>query len=460
MGFRNGSGSEKLLNCSACNEPMALDAEFCSDCGVRRAIATGYEAETEQFESTGGKFKSEVLKKFSGGVTNLGGTFENGKERLTAGFSNLSRIKSHIREKLSQFNKFLASKRKIIYLATGGMFVLASYVLTQTIIFNGQNTDSFSEKYINLVSARDSSEVKANSIYFPNPENLPILPVKFQKWDDIEQITWKTDSNWNGWLGKATVTFAPLLNQKVMNTETIEIQLAAKFKTKWFIFREIDWVASNPIASIDLDSNIERDQTITFNGASAGNSNSPLLNKKKYAILPGPISIVLNGSGFTKEREYSTFASSAGLLKSEFESIGYGLSPAQQSSASNRVISDFENCLKRECGRLPNLYQSDFYFDNWPDSYLYVDYFNPSWDDSYTCEPADFTVSSYQSAQISMKCSVYASASIKWILYRVWFTTYYDIGFDYKELDVYLTADLSPLTGSSSVRVSGISFGS
>jgi hypothetical protein len=437
---------------------MALDAEFCSDCGVRRAVATGYESETNQISNAGARLKDEVNQNLAKGFAGIGGSFSKGQEGLSAGFRKASGLRFYLSNKFSNFGKFLVAKKKIVYVATGGMFVIASYVLIQTIIFSSQNTDLYSEKYINLVSARDTSEVSANSIYFPNPENLPVLPAKFQKWDEIEQVTWKANSNWNGWLGKATITFAPFVDQKILSDQTVELQLAAKFKTKWFIFREIDWVASNPVASIDIESKIEKDQSITFNGVSAGNSNTPVLSKQRYAILPGPISIVLNGTGFTQQREFSDFASSAGLITSEFEPIGFGLSPAQQVSASNRVTTDFENCLNRECGRLPDLYQSDFVFDNWPDDYLYVDYFNAGWEDTYTCDAPEFTVSSYESAQLSMKCSVSASASIKWILYRVWFTTYYDTGFDYREFDIYLTADLSPITGSSAVRVSGIDF--
>lgn len=456
MGFRNGSGNEKLLNCVACNEPMALDAEFCSECGVRRAIATGYESVTSQNSNESGSRTEDALQNLSESFGNLGENIQKSQKRVTEGFQKVSQIRFFFGKKISQFNEILSLRKKLVFTITSGMFLIASYVLTQTLIFSTQNTDEFSEKYINLVAGRNLDEIKINSIYFPNPENLPILPKKYQNWDETEEITWKTDSSWNGWLGKATVTFAPTLGQRVNYEKSIQINLSGQYKTKWLIFREIEWVASSPVASIELDSKIERNQTITFNGISAGNSNSPVLTKKKYALMPGPVSIVLNGDGFTKQREFSAFASSTGLISSEFESITYGLSPAQESSARGRVISELNSCLKRECGRLPYLSQSDFDFTNWPDSYLYVDYFNTSWGDSATCEAADYTVSSYQTAKISMKCSVSASASIKWILYRLWFTTYYDTGFDYKSVDLYVTADLSPLTTNSSVRVSGV----
>lgn len=457
MGFRNGSGSEKLLSCVACNEPMALDAEFCSECGVRRAVATGYESVTLQSESAAGALKDGVLGNLNQGIQNLGDSVEKSQKKIKNGLLRVSRVRFYFGERISRFNQFLLLKKKIVFVATGGMVFAGSYILTQTLIFSSQNADLFSEKYIELVASRDISEIKANSVYFPNPENLPVLPKKYQIWDEVEQVTWKTDAQWNGWLGKGTVTFAPILDQKVDYENSINIDIRAKFKSKWFVFREIDWVASLPVASIEMDSKVERNIDIKFNGLSAGSSDSPVFREKKYALLPGPVSIALNGSGFTKERVFSTFASSSNQIRPEFESVTYGLSPAQQSAARSRVVSELNNCLKRECGRLPDLTRSDFEFSNWPTSYLYVDYFRTAWAESATCEATDYTVSSYQTARLSMKCSASASASIKWILYRLWFTTYYDTGFDYRSIDLYVTAELSPLSNGPSVRVSSIS---
>ncbi len=457
MGFQNGSGSEKLLNCAACHEPMALDAEFCSECGVRRAIATGYEAVGSESESNTGSFSDGVFGNLNQGIQSFGNSIQESQQKLKSGVQKVSQIRFYFGERISRFSNFLHLKKKIVFAGTAGMLLVGSYILTQTLIFSTQNADTFSEKYIELVASRDISQIQKDSIYFPNPENLPVLPVRYQVWDEVEQVTWKTDSEWNGWLGKGKVTFAPVLDQKVDIENSVSIEIAAHFKSKWLIFREIDWVASQPVASIEMNTKIERNLDIRFNGLSAGTSNNPALTQKKYALLPGPVSIALNGSGFTKERVYSTFASSSNQIKPEFEPISYGLSPAQQSSARSRVVSELNNCLKRECGRLPYLTRSDFEFSNWPSSYLYVDYFNTAWSDSATCEAADYTVSSYQTARISMKCSASASASIKWILYRLWFTTYYDTGFDYDTFDLYVSADLSPLTNGSSVRVSSVS---
>jgi hypothetical protein len=457
MGFRNGSGSEKLLNCVACHEPMALDAEFCSECGVRRAVATGYESVGSESETKQGSLSEGVIGSLNQGIQSFGDSMQESQKKLKSGVRKVSQVRFFFGERVSRFSNFLHLKKKFVFAATAGMIVAGSYILTQTLIFSTQNADTFSEKYIELVASRDISQIQKDSIYFPNPENLPVLPVKFQTWDEVEQVTWKTDSEWNGWLGKGTVTFAPILDQDVDYENSVTIEIAAQFKSKWLIFREIDWVAALPVASIAMDSKIERNLDIRFNGLSAGTSNSPTLSQKKYALLPGPVSIALNGSGFTKERVFSTFATSSNQIKPEFEEISYGLSPAQQNSARSRVVSELNNCLKRECGRLPSLTRSDFEFSNWPSSYLYVDYFNTAWSDSATCEAADYTVSSYQTARISMKCSASASASIKWILYRLWFTTYYDTGFDYDSFDLYVTADLSPLTNNTSVRVSSVS---
>jgi hypothetical protein len=253
---------------------------------------------------------------------------QESQKKLKGGVQKVSQIRFYLGERISNFSNFLHLKKRIVFAATAGMIVAGSYILTQTLIFSTQNADSFSENYIELVASRDIGQIQKDSIYFPNPENLPVLPQKYQIWDEVEQVTWKTDAQWNGWLGKGSVTFAPVLDQKVDYENSINIEISAKFKQKWFVFREIDWVASLPVASIQMDSKIERNIDIKFNGLSAGSSSSPALSQKKYALLPGPVSIALNGSGFTKERVFSTFASSSNQIQPEFESVTYGLSPA------------------------------------------------------------------------------------------------------------------------------------
>lgn len=336
------------------------------------------------------------------------------------------------------------------------MLIGTMYSLTQSFIFSSQSTEVFSEKYINAVASRDTGMISADSIYFPNPKSLPILPVKYQPWSEVEQITWKTDSTWNGWLGKAETTFTPVIAQKPDYSKSFSIKLKAEYKAKWTIFREISWVSAESISTIQIPRKIEKDQQIVFNAVSAGDSNKPVLSESEYALFPGPVEIVLTGDGFTKERTFSSFVGTFGSLLPIFEDVSYGLSAAQIYSAQDKVQKDVDSCLKRECGSLPYVSKSDFEFSNWPDSYLYVAAFNTSWSDSASCDAPEVTVNSFNSARLYMTCTVSVSASIKWILYRIWLTTYYNTGYSYKTITLNISADLAPLANSSKVKVSGI----
>ena len=149
MGFRNGSGSEKLLSCVACNEPMALDAEFCSECGVRRAVATGYESVTSESESAAGALRDGVLGNLNQGFQNLGDSVEKSQKKLKDGVQKVSQIRFFFGERISRFSNFLHSKKKIVYAATAGMIVAGSYILAQTLIFSTQNADFFQKSILN-----------------------------------------------------------------------------------------------------------------------------------------------------------------------------------------------------------------------------------------------------------------------------------------------------------------------
>ena len=455
MGFRRGSGDEKLLICKACGEPMAISAEFCIECGVSRAVAIGYEAAPEAELAN-----SEVLNQHDqdsrSSIFSILNQANKSAESVVARVAKVPRIRNYFSSKYNAFTNILSSRRKLVYTFTIVMLFGTMYSLTQSFIFSSQTTDVFSEKYINAVASRDTDMITADSIYFPNPKSLPILPVKYQPWSEVEQITWKTDSTWNGWLGKAEVTFTPVITQKPDYAKSFYLNLKAEYKVKWGIFRQIDWVSSEPVSTLQLPRKIEKGQQIVFNGVSAGDSNEPKLNELEYALFPGPVDIVLSGEGFTKERTFSSFVGTFGLISPIFEEVSFGLSAAQVYSAQDKVQKDVDSCLKRECGRLPYVSQGDFDFSNWPDTYLYVDTFNTGWSESASCDAPQVTVNSFNGARLNMTCTVSVSASIKWILYRIFFTTYYDTGYSSKTITLNVSADLAPLANSSKVKVSGI----
>ena len=437
MGFRRGEGNEKLLICVACDNPMALDAEYCSECGAKRSVATGYEKientilpnEVEQISA---KVKPQVIS------------------------SKAPELRLKLGRELLRFNQVLIRKKRAILFSTAGMFAIMSYVMVQTIIFSTQSTEPISQQYIGIVSSRDANAIISNPQLFPNPKNLPILPAKFQEWQEVGQISWKTQSQWNGWLGEATINFVPEINGKLNYLKQISLKLRANYKTKAFVFREIDWTVSTSVATIKPDNNLESDQKIYLNNIEVGVSGSEVLNSAEYALLPGPYVFMATGKGFTKQRVNTFFVNSTGENISEFEPISFELSSTQKNSVESQVEKALSDCLKKKCSDLPRLSQWDFEFSNQPTTYLYTDYFIYSWGSDFQCQPAEYLTYSENSASITMDCTATASASVKWMLYRLFLTTYYDLGYDYSSFDLTITADLNPIANSDSVKVTNI----
>lgn len=209
---------------------------------------------------------------------------------------------------------------------------------------------------------------------------MPILPAQFQEWQEVGQISWKTQSQWNGWLGEATINFVPEINGELNYLKQISLKLQANYKTKALVFREIDWTVSTSVATIKPDNKLESDQKIYLNNVEAGESGSELLNSAEYALLPGPYVFMATGKGFTKQRVNTFFVNSTGEYISEFEPLSFELSSTQKNSAESQVEKALSNCLKKKCSDLPRLSQWDFDFSNQPTTYLYTDYFVYSWE--------------------------------------------------------------------------------
>ncbi|MFM7984260.1 MAG: hypothetical protein ACKPKO_33550, partial [Candidatus Fonsibacter sp.] len=133
------------------------------------------------------------------------------------------------------------------------------------------------------------------------------MPSKYQRWDEIEGLTWKTYSEWNGWTGKGFIRFVPMDGNSIKENLEFELPLKANYRNKFRIFREIDWASANPMTVVKLNFGIEKNIGISINDVPAGSADKPYLNKENYVAFPGPFKTVLTGVGFTKERESSLF---------------------------------------------------------------------------------------------------------------------------------------------------------
>jgi hypothetical protein len=314
-----------------------------------------------------------------------------------------------------------------------------------------------SDRYVNALATRDVSEISADSTIFPNPENLPVLPIKFQRWGETEGLTWKTSAEWNGWFGNGSILLTPMEGDKLKEDLAFPVRIKAKYKMKYGIFRDIDWVVADPIASIKISFGRGKDIGILINDVPAGSVENPAVKVRTYAILPGAMDVTLQGSGFTKERKVEAFNGSTGFQEITFPSVEYDLGGSQLLNATSQMENALNSCLKRNCSSLPYLSEFDFDFSNQPKTYLYKDYFIIDWDNSASCSVSNSGATSADNGFVSLSCSVGASANVKWMLYRIWLTTYYDLGYDYKTFNITVSADIERTSSPYKVKVKNIS---
>ena len=104
------------------------------------------------------------------------------------------------------------------------------------------------------------------------------------------------------------------------------------------------------------------------------------------------------------------------------------------------------------CGEI----QFDFSFSNQPADYLYTDYFYVDWSKEPNCTVSGYRASSASKGYMSLDCTAYAYGSIKWILYRIWLTTYYDTGYDSTSVSLTISADLTKTSNPYAVKLSNI----
>ena len=450
MGFRHGDGTEKLLNCLNCEAPMELDAQYCVECGTKRTEALSHKSSKEAV----GILTSAVLP------NEVSSTDFQNDENVE--FSEIKRKKRDPKLRLAiadlstKTSTLLKGNSKTVYLVTVVTLIIGIYGILQTFIFAASNPERFAKEYIEAVVERDSSKVAADSILFPNPNKLPVIPKEFQKWEAIDGLTWKTYSEWNGWTGKGFVRFVPMDGNTIKKDLEISLMIKARYKAKFGVFREIDWTAAEPMATLSLNLANEKDIGISINQVPAGSVEKPALAMKKYVVFPGPFKAALTGAGFTKKRENEFFFGSATNSELDFPKIEFDLNPSQVTDAQLKLEKALISCLKRECSDLPRLSQFDFSFSNQPTDYLYTDYFYVDWSKEPSCSVSNYSASSAEKGSISLSCTAYAYGSIKWILYRIWLTTYYDTGFESTTVPLTVSASVSRTSNSYQVKLSNI----
>lgn len=443
MAFREGKGDEALLTCKNCQSNFEIDAQFCTECGVTRLVALGVE-NSDQIESTDSIGSYSESNSFSMPQFSLP-RISIKESKL---FISITGIPYKIGTQYSKLNILVNEKRKKFLIITGITATMALYIVIQSIIFSTQKPDQFTQRYINAVSNRDVSEISKDSELFPNPENLEILPSTFLKWKEVSEITWNTTASWNGWLGKGNLHLSASTNgleaDSIFGDPNFNVKLKAKFYPVFGIFRGVTWVAADSVPVVENSKVLDANQSITLNRENAGTSSSPTLNSKRYATLPGPFEMILDGEGFTKARTYTEFVTNGSVTKPTFDQIDYEMSSYQSSDAKTKLESQLKSCLKRECSSLPYLGTNSFTFSDEPSSYMYINYFNTSWSDYANCTEFEVSSINASSANVNMNCTATAYAYIRWYLYRLIFTWYYTDGSASDSFNLKVSATAKP----------------
>lgn len=454
MAFRQGSGDEKLLTCKVCLSEFEIDGKFCSNCGIPRLQALGVESTSESTNEPQ-VVNSQAFPDLNGISTFASSILDKVKSSPKALLNNkfVSSIRSipyHIGQKYSLITSKIELYRRYFQILTGFLLIISSYAAVQSLIFSSEKPDKFIQQYINAVSNRDTSAINKNSIVFPNPDNLQILPTAFNNWKEISEESWQSKSNWNGWLGNGEIELSlktsnfPPKQDAIWHNPNFKVRIKANYFWKFGIFRGIEWVAKDDVPIIEIGNISEKRMNITLNRGDGGTTESKKIDSGRYAALPGPLQMSLTGDGFTKQRLFEGFLTNGTSIVPKFEPVSYELSSSQLSAASSRIRSLVESCLRKSCSKLPDLSTYDFDFYNQPSSYLYVDYLNVSWSNYANCTNTEVYGVTINTARVSMTCSTSASAYVKWILYRLFFTTYYDTGYDSKDFTLNVSATIKP----------------
>ena len=446
MGFQHGEGSEKLLVCQKCNATFELDANFCTECRAPRMEALGGKVSRSVQESPAESTSIEIAEEAA---------FVPAPKKVKN-----PKIRPAIFNFFNSLDSIIKSRKKLVYITSAIIAVLGSYFLIQTLIFMSSTPDSLAQRYVKAVAARDASLVSKDSDLFPNPQNLPLLPVEYQSWRATEGLSWRVSSQWNGWFGNGELTITPVDGEKQKYDDSFTTKVKATYKSKLLVFRTPIWRIADEMAAVDIKFGTGKNIGIILNQVPAGSVGASTLKETKYAVFPGELTFQLQGAGFTKPREAKLKIGSAGVQPVTFPEVEYELGSARESDAKSQLVERFVACLKKRCSSLPRLSDYDFDFSNQPDSYMYTDYFIISWGDDPSCDIATSRASSADSGYVRLSCSVYASASVKWMLYRVFFTTYYDTGYDSKEFTFDVSADVSRTSSPYRVSISNFSISS
>jgi hypothetical protein len=295
MGFSEGLEDEFLLTCFVCKSPFGMLALFCGECGCKRDQALGIErASTRQQIINNDLLTPSFIQQAPDAEAIPEGAAYFASPSLSAAPAAPAPKRESIKKQMRRQNRairieslsnFQERHARALNLSGTVLFLMSTYMLVQSFIFSQSNPLATTQTVLELGSQR-------NPAYFQQlgaDENTKKFPTTYLRWDASTATDWLTGYSVNGWLGKATVWTIP--GSSELGDDRIEMQLKPEYTTVYGIFRQINWVPSNPPATIQLTYPSDPNTAIYINGLAAGTVGNPTIKEGTYLLYPGPLDV-------------------------------------------------------------------------------------------------------------------------------------------------------------------------
>jgi len=302
MGFSEGLDDEFLLICFVCKSPFGILAMFCGECGCKRDQALGIERASTRQQIVNNAL---VTPSFIQQAPDAQAIPEEAPYFATPSSAPAAPVapkpkRESVKKQIRRQNRRLRiealsnfQERHAIALNLSGtvLFLMSTYMLVQSFIFSQSNPLATTQVALELGPQR-------NPAYFQllgADTNTKTFPTAYLRWDANTATDWLTGYTVNGWLGKATVWTIP--GSSKLGDDRIEMELKPEYRMVYGIFRQINWVPSNPPATIELAYPSDRTIAIYFNGLAAGTVGNPTIKEGTYLIYPGPLDVTFYRDG-------------------------------------------------------------------------------------------------------------------------------------------------------------------
>lgn len=306
MGFSEGLDDEFLLICFVCKSPFGILAMFCGECGCKRDQALGIErASTRQQIVNNTLVTPSFIQQApdAEAIPEAAPNFPSPPLRPAPPAPKRKSVKKQIRRqnralRIESLNKFQERHALSLNLSGTVLFLMSTYMLVQSFIFSQSNPLATSQIALELGSQRNPAYFQQ----FDADANTKTFPTAYLPWAASTKTDWLTGYTVNGWLGKATVWTIP--GSSELGDDRIEMELRPEYKMVYGIFRQINWVPSNPPARIELTYPSDRTIAIYINGLAVGTVGNPTIKEGTYLVYPGPLDVTFYRDGSLYDAYY------------------------------------------------------------------------------------------------------------------------------------------------------------